>query len=143
MSSKKFDAKEIENSKRIFKSATPKYTIDWYIKWVASFILLSAMAMRANPDFALYDQVLSLTGTFGSLAGNAARVTVVHNLGAAKDLDGNTIANPVNFSLPRDIDHLNVYRGTTSNFTISSNNQVGQIIATVALSTVKQCSKAE
>jgi len=72
---------------------------------------------------------LPLTGTFGSVAGNAARVTVVHNLGAAKDLDGNTIANPVNFSLPRDIDHLNVYRGTTSNFTISSNNQVGQIVA--------------
>ena len=67
MSSKKFEAKEIENSKRIFKSATPKYTIDWYIKWVASFILLSAMAMRANPDFALYDQALSLTGTFGWL----------------------------------------------------------------------------
>lgn len=67
MSSKKFEAKELENSKRIFKSATPKYTIDWYIKWVASFILLSAMAMRANPDFALYDQVLSLAGTFGWL----------------------------------------------------------------------------
>lgn len=67
MSSKKFETKEIENSKRIFKSATPKYTIDWYIKWVASFILLSAMAMRANPDFALYDQALSLAGTFGWL----------------------------------------------------------------------------
>ena len=67
MSSKKFEAKEIENSKRIFKSATPKYTIDWYIKWVASFILLSAMAMRSNPDFALYNQALSLAGTFGWL----------------------------------------------------------------------------
>jgi hypothetical protein len=67
MSSKKFEAKELENSKRIFKSATPKYTIDWYIKWIASFILLSAMAMRSNPDFALYDQALSLAGTFGWL----------------------------------------------------------------------------
>ena len=28
----KFTKKELENSKRIFKSATPKYTIDWYLK---------------------------------------------------------------------------------------------------------------
>jgi hypothetical protein len=86
-------------------------------------------AVQMPNDGVAPPEPLPLTGTFGSLAGNAARVTVVHNLGAAKDLDGNTIANPVNFSLPRDIDHLNVYRGTTSNFTISSNNQVGQIIA--------------
>ena len=67
MSSKKFEAKEIENSKRIFKSATPKYTIDWYIKWIASSILLLAMASRSNPDLAFYDQAFSLVGTFGWL----------------------------------------------------------------------------
>ena len=32
----KYTAEEIANSKRIYKSATPKYTIDWYIKWVSS-----------------------------------------------------------------------------------------------------------
>ena len=32
MTDPKFSPEEIENSKRIFKSATPKYTIDWYLK---------------------------------------------------------------------------------------------------------------
>ena len=62
-----FDEKELQNSKRIFKSATPKYTIDWYIKWIASAILLMAMASRSNPDLAFYDQTFSLIGTFGWL----------------------------------------------------------------------------
>jgi hypothetical protein len=63
----RFNEKELQNSNRIFKSATPKYTIDWYIKWVASAILLIAMASRSNPDLALYDQAFSLFGTFGWL----------------------------------------------------------------------------
>ena len=67
MNSPKFNEQEVKNSKRIFKSATPKYTIDWYIKWVASAILLIAMASRSNPDLALYDQAFSLFGTFGWL----------------------------------------------------------------------------
>ena len=67
MNSPKFNEQELKNSKRIFKSATPKYTIDWYIKWVASAILLIAMASRSNPDLALYDQTFSLVGTFGWL----------------------------------------------------------------------------
>ena len=45
----KFDKKELENSKRIFKSATPKYTADWFIKWVASaFILVVVTALSAK-----------------------------------------------------------------------------------------------
>lgn len=67
MSQSKFDAKELENSKRIFKSATPKYTIDWYIKWISSAILLLAMAVRSNPDLAIYDQTFSLLGCLGWL----------------------------------------------------------------------------
>ena len=69
------------------------------------------------------------SGTFGSLAGGAAEVTVTHKLGAAKDTDGNVISSPTNFTLPRDIDHLNVYRGETSDFTISATNLVGEIQA--------------
>ena len=38
-----FDPKELKNSKRIFKSATPKYTPDWYLKWVSSIILIIGM----------------------------------------------------------------------------------------------------
>ena len=67
MSQSKFDEKELENSKRIFKSATPKYTIDWYIKWIASAILLIAMTTRSNSDLAIYDQTFSLIGTIGWL----------------------------------------------------------------------------
>ena len=40
----KFTEEEILNSKRIFKSATPKYTLDWYVKWVASIVILISLA---------------------------------------------------------------------------------------------------
>ena len=69
------------------------------------------------------------TGTFGSVASSAALVQIQHKLGAAKTVAGATISSPSNFTLPRDIDHLNVYRGTTSNFTISATNFVGEIQA--------------
>ena len=57
-----FNRKELENSKRIFKSATPKYTVDWYIKWVASFFVLAAISVRGIDGYALYDLVASVIG---------------------------------------------------------------------------------
>ncbi len=69
------------------------------------------------------------TGTFGSVASSAALVQIQHKLGEAKTVAGATINSPSNFTLPRDIDHLNVYRGTTSNFSISATNFVGEIQA--------------
>ena len=60
----KFSKEELENSKRIYKSATPKYTIDWYVKWVASIFVLVAMSMRGIPEFQYYDLVLSIVGIF-------------------------------------------------------------------------------
>lgn len=57
-----FDPKEIKNSKRIFKSATPKYTLDWYIKWVASFFILVAMSIRGVEGYVVYDVVFSFIG---------------------------------------------------------------------------------
>ena len=59
-----FDEKELKNSKRIFKSATPKYTIDWYIKWVASIVILMAMSIRGVDGYQVYDLYLSLIGIF-------------------------------------------------------------------------------
>lgn len=91
------------------------------------FSVLSAVAMPA--DATVPPEPLPPTGTYGTVAGNPTRVQIQHNLGAAKDADGNPISNPTNFSLPVDIDHLNVYRGLTSDFTISSSNLVGQIEA--------------
>ena len=58
---------ELKNSNRWFKSATPKYTPDWYIKWVASIIILAAMSMRGVEGLQLYDLILSLIGITGWL----------------------------------------------------------------------------
>ena len=58
----KYDPKEIANSKRIFKSATPKHTTDWYIKWVASIFVLSAMSIRGIDGLQMVDLGLSACG---------------------------------------------------------------------------------
>lgn len=58
---------ELKNSKRWFKSATPKYTTDWYVKWIASIFLLSAMSMRGVEGLQLYDLILSIVGLLGWL----------------------------------------------------------------------------
>jgi hypothetical protein len=60
----KFTKEEIENSRRIFKSATPKYTIDWYVKWVASSIILTAMSIRGVVGWEQADLILSSIGVF-------------------------------------------------------------------------------
>jgi|TARA_R110002074_G_scaffold356074_6_gene528170 hypothetical protein len=57
-----FAPEEIANSKRIFKSATPKYTLDWYIKWVASAFVLIAMSMRGVEGYGMYDLGFSIVG---------------------------------------------------------------------------------
>jgi len=57
-----FTAEEIKKSKRIFKSATPKYTIDWYVKWVASIFVLLAMSFRGVSGYETYDLYLSMVG---------------------------------------------------------------------------------
>ena len=53
---------ELKNSKRVYKSATPKYTIDWWLKWVASIFILSALSMRGIDGFVFYDLILSIFG---------------------------------------------------------------------------------
>jgi len=53
---------EIANSNRWFKSATPKQTLDWYVKWVASSMLLIGMSMRGIEGLQLYDLTISIGG---------------------------------------------------------------------------------
>ena len=62
MSKDKFDPKELKNSNRIMKSATPKYTTDWYVKWVASVFILAAMSVRGVDGFTIFDLVASTIG---------------------------------------------------------------------------------
>ena len=65
MTDPKFTPEEIENSNRIFKSATPKYTADWYIKWVASAFVLAAMSIRGIEGLQQIDLLLSVIGITG------------------------------------------------------------------------------
>lgn len=58
----KFSLEELKNSKRIYKSATPKYTLDWYIKWVASGFILTAMSIRGIDGYLMVDLVMSCIG---------------------------------------------------------------------------------
>ena len=62
MKEPKFTPEEIENSDRIFKSATTKYTLDWYVKWVASVFVLIAMSFRGVAGYEIYDLMLSIVG---------------------------------------------------------------------------------
>jgi len=67
MSKPKFDPKELLNSKRIFKSATPKGDISWYVKWVSSFFIICAMSLRGIEDMQFIDLILSIFGVAGWL----------------------------------------------------------------------------
>ena len=67
MSKPKFDPKELLNSKRIFKSATPKGDMSWYVKWLASFIIICAMSLRGIEGMQLIDLILSIFGVAGWL----------------------------------------------------------------------------
>ena len=60
----KFSPEEIENSKRIFKSATPKYTFDWYIKWIASIIIHIGMCLTSI-NFMPYNLFFHFVGVMG------------------------------------------------------------------------------
>jgi len=63
----KYSKEEIENSKRIYKSATPKQDLSWYVKWIASMFLLCAFAFRSTQQFPFVDLCLSLVGVSGWL----------------------------------------------------------------------------
>jgi len=63
----KYAKEELANSKRIFKSATPKQTVDWYVKWTSSVILLAAMVVRSADISNTIDTILSFIGCLGWL----------------------------------------------------------------------------
>lgn len=70
---KEFTVGEIKHSSRIVKSATPKGDLSWYVKWISSFFVLTAVMMRSatgdSPEMVaslrLADQILSLIGCLG------------------------------------------------------------------------------
>jgi len=62
-----YSKEELKNSNRIFKSATPKFDVSWYIKWIASVFVLCAMAIRGIEGLQLYDLIFSMIGVSGWL----------------------------------------------------------------------------
>ena len=83
----KISPEELKNSDRIFKSATPKYTIDWYVKWVASGFILAAMSLRGVEGLQLYDLLLSIVGISGwvivSVLWNDRALIMLNGIGLA------------------------------------------------------------
>jgi len=67
MTDKQFAPEELKQSKRIFKSATPKYTVDWYLKWISSVFVLAAMSIRGLEGLQIWDLSLSTIGIVGWL----------------------------------------------------------------------------
>ena len=49
------------------KTVTPTHTIDWYIKWVSSVLLIIAMFARGVEELKLLDLVFSTLGCMGWL----------------------------------------------------------------------------
>jgi hypothetical protein len=50
------------------KFKTPKLTLDWYIKWASSIIILIAMSLRSSGEFPFADMCLSFVGCAGWIA---------------------------------------------------------------------------
>ena len=87
----KFSKEELQNSKRIYKSATPKLTIDWYIKWVSSIILIVGMVLTANNLFPwnVLVQCLGIAGwLIVSVMWNDRALIIVNAVGVAILLNG-------------------------------------------------------
>ena len=55
------------NSTRVFKKVTPKYDLSWYIKWIASVMLMIAVCFRAADVSHMFDLYFSFLGTIGWL----------------------------------------------------------------------------
>ena len=55
------------DSTRVFKKITPKGDLSWYIKWIASVMLMIAVCFRAADVSHMFDLYFSFLGTLGWL----------------------------------------------------------------------------
>lgn len=69
----------------ILVSETPFYTLDWYIKWIASVFILISMSIRGVEGFQLVDLTFSILGvalwTIVSFIWNDRALIVVNLVG--------------------------------------------------------------
>jgi fatty-acid desaturase len=61
------EQKVLDENAQIFEAVTPKYTLDWYIKWVASIFILISIAFRAADGYHLMDLGFGTVGVIGWL----------------------------------------------------------------------------
>ena len=57
----------VEENDQIFEAVTPKYTLDWYIKWIASVFILVSIAFRAADGYVVWDLAFGTVGVIGWL----------------------------------------------------------------------------
>ena len=73
------------------KTATPLHTLDWYIKWVSSIILIIGMILAANNLYP-YNIVVQCAGIVGwlvvSIMWNDRSLIIVNAVGAAILING-------------------------------------------------------
>jgi hypothetical protein len=61
------EEKVVASNDQIFEAVTPKYTLDWYIKWIASVFILVSIAFRAADGYQLWDLGFGTIGVIGWL----------------------------------------------------------------------------
>ena len=61
------EEKIVESNDQIFEAVTPKYTLDWYIKWIASVFILISIAFRAADGYVVWDLAFGTVGVVGWL----------------------------------------------------------------------------
>jgi hypothetical protein len=61
------EEKVVQSNDQIFEAVTPKYTLDWYIKWIASVFILISIAFRAADGYQLWDLGFGTVGVIGWL----------------------------------------------------------------------------
>ena len=61
------EQKVIDGNDQIFEAVTPKYTLDWYVKWVSSVLILISIAFRAAGGYPLLDLLFGSFGVAGWL----------------------------------------------------------------------------
>ena len=54
----------VSSNDQIFEAVTPKYTLDWYIKWVASLVLIVGVILTSNNVFPA-NLIFHALGMFG------------------------------------------------------------------------------
>ena len=57
----------LEDSLSGIRKVTPLHDITWYVKWISSFIIVTAMSLRGVEGMQLYDLSLSIIGVSGWL----------------------------------------------------------------------------